>query len=144
MLKSYCFDIAHRLPDFDRCIVTSHPVGMRSIAMSVAVCVCLSVCLPLAYLKNETSKLHEIFFARSPGPSFGPPLTTMNTLRTYVMYFHITALGVGGDVKQAIKISNAFARRRYITEIAFKSHTRSSGKSLLHRSHISDSDLQSA
>ena len=38
-------------------IVTSPPVGVRSIAMSMSVC--LSVC-SLAYLKVFTSKLHEV------------------------------------------------------------------------------------
>jgi len=43
-------------------IITSPPVEVRSIAMSASVClsVCLSVC-PLAYLKNDMSKLYEIF-----------------------------------------------------------------------------------
>jgi len=37
--------------------ITSPPVELRSIAMSVSVC--LSVC-PLAYLKNDVAKLHKV------------------------------------------------------------------------------------
>ena len=43
-------------------MITSPAVGVRSIAISVSVClfVCLSVC-SLAYLNNHTSKFHQIF-----------------------------------------------------------------------------------
>ena len=49
-------------------VITSLPIEMRSIAMSVSVClsVCLYVC-PLAYLRNRTSTLRRIFFARYCG-----------------------------------------------------------------------------
>jgi len=39
-------------------VITSPPAGVRSIAMSVSVC--MSVCL-LVYFKNHMSKLHQIF-----------------------------------------------------------------------------------
>ena len=50
------------------------------------VCVCLYVCLyvcPLAYLKNNTSKLYEIFCTCYLWPRLDPPLMTTQ----YVMFF---------------------------------------------------------
>jgi len=49
--------------------------------MSVCLSVCLSVC-PLASLKNDTSKLHEIFCTRCLWSWLGPPLTTMQDVIT--------------------------------------------------------------
>ena len=43
--------------------------------------VCVSVC-SFAYLKNDTSKLHEIFRKCYPYPWLGPPLTKYNMLCT--------------------------------------------------------------
>jgi len=43
--------------------------------------VCLSVC-PLASLKNDTSKLHEIFCTHYLWSWLGPPLTTMQHVIT--------------------------------------------------------------
>jgi len=51
---------------------------------SACLYVCLSVC-PLAYLKNQTSKLHVIFYECYLWPWLGPPLTKMQ----YVMYFRV-------------------------------------------------------
>jgi len=47
-------------------------VGSITISLSV----CLSVC-PLAYLKDNMSRLYEIFFTCYLRPWLGPPLTTM-------------------------------------------------------------------
>ena len=64
--------------------VTSPPVGVRSIVISVHVClfVCLSVC-PLAYLKNHTSTFHQIFCTCYLLSWLCLPLTAMR----YVTYF---------------------------------------------------------
>jgi len=48
--------------------------------MSMSVCLSVS---PLAYVKNRTSKFHEIFCPYCPRPWLGGSLTTME----YVMYF---------------------------------------------------------
>ena len=91
-----------------------------SVSVSVSVCpsVCLSVCA-LAYVKNRTSKLHEIFCTCYPW--LGPPPTTIE----YVMYFrfrgwrcvfhkgHYDNVDVGAVLKQVVHISNVFARGRH-------------------------------
>jgi len=55
-------------------------LGMRSIAMSVSLCMSVSL---LGYLKNDMSKLRYIFCACYPWPWLEIYLTTMQ----YVMYF---------------------------------------------------------
>jgi len=50
-------------------LITSHPLGVQSIVISVSVCmsvyfVCLSVCLSTRISKNHTSKSRQIFYTR--------------------------------------------------------------------------------
>jgi len=42
------------LPPVD--LITAHPRGVRNIVISMYVCFCLSVCLSLAYLRNQTAE----------------------------------------------------------------------------------------
>ena len=58
----------------EQCFITSLPVGVQSIMISVSVC--LSVCL-LAYLKNHTSRFHQIFCTRYLWPWHGLLLTAV-------------------------------------------------------------------
>jgi len=65
------------------------PVGERSIAISLSVClsmrlsVCLSVREHRPYLRNRWTDLHEIVCADPLWPWLSPPLETLR----YVMYF---------------------------------------------------------
>ena len=65
---------------FLRACYYSNPVGERSTAISLSVCV--SVC-PRVYLWNRWTDLHEMFRANSLWPWLGPPLAALR----YVMYF---------------------------------------------------------
>jgi len=59
----------------------SHGRGAKYWSIAMSVSVCLSVC-PLAYLKNHTCKLHEIFCTRYMWPWLGPSLTILQ----YTLY----------------------------------------------------------
>ena len=60
--------------NLEKFTVASPPVGVRSRVIRVSMSVC-----PLAYLKNRTSKFHEIFCTglRYLWPCLCPPLTTV-------------------------------------------------------------------
>jgi len=56
--------------------IISPSAGVRSIAMNVSVCVCLSVSSH-NYLKKHMSELHKIFCTCYLWPRLGPPQTTV-------------------------------------------------------------------
>jgi len=69
-------------------LIPSPPVAVLSIAIGSYVC--LTVCHPLAYLKNQMSKPHRIFCTRYLWPLLGPPPATLCTSDFSMMSrFHI-------------------------------------------------------
>jgi len=72
----------YRYVTFKMNIHYSIPVGEQTVAVSLSVCVCLSVC-PRVYLWNRWTDLHEILYADPLWPWVGPPLAALQ----YVMYF---------------------------------------------------------
>ena len=77
-----CIIMYYRYVTFKMNIHYSIPVGEQTVAVSLSVCVCLSVC-PRVYLWNRWTDLHEILYADPLWPWVGPPLVALQ----YVMYF---------------------------------------------------------
>jgi len=84
---------------------------MRSIAMSVSVCLSvslLSVC-PLAYLKNHTSKFHQIFYTGTYylWSWLSPPLRYVSDFEDDVIFSHN---GANGPDSKTTRIDLCFVK----------------------------------
>jgi len=80
---------------------------MRSIAISVSVCLCF-VCLfvGLSTHISHTSKFQEILFACYLWPWLDPPLTTVHTLFVYDVIFYIMQ-GIRQHQRQHVYVSSS-------------------------------------